>query len=345
MKDDGGTWLVYCHTPSSNDVKHASKAIKTMRINLSGGTAAYVLNFGRLGTPATLSFCKGKKQSERNEGDQGIMLGSILCSSISQVPDIIKDFGRIIRRHCNVTNRDVDGVFIWSHGAGFGLGPWKRWKEPFITITDAVDTLIRPFKVPLVVFDACFQGSMSCLYEMPKEVRYVVAPTAFHPFTSVMAAPIFGKLPNKNVLHGHAAYAKKLCCEWNSFTSTRWKCLLVFNLEYILPIADLVKRHLQELNFDKKSQIDREDANLHDLYTAARMVPALQSLCKLSVMETCPECLDECTKKVHGPSMEAHLPRKWVECYTNTRWYKKIVKDGSRFQLSCNAVNAVTSRY
>lgn len=334
MKDDG-TWLVYCHTPSSNDVKHASKAIRTMRANLAGGTAAFVIHFGRLGTPATLSFFENEKRSKETEG---ILLGSILCSSISQVPGIIKSLCRDVYTHCNRTNRNVDAVFLWSHGAGFGLGPWKRWKDPFLTITDAVDNLIAPFKVPLVVFDACFQGSTSCLYEMPKEVRYVVAPSAFHPFTSVMAAPIFGRLPRK--LHGYrgqrilAAYAKKLCCEWHSFTSTRWKCLLVFNMEYVDSIAVEVKRHLRELVFDKKSQIDKEDANLHDLYTAARMVPALQSLCKLSVMETCSECLDECTKKVHGPSMEAHLPRKLIECYRNTRWYKKVVKDGSKFQLS-----------
>lgn len=318
-----GNWLLYAHAPNATkDLKVTRRSLNRMQLNLEKDVGVFVIFFGpTVKSPAVLSVFT-------NDSEQELLV--LPNSGISNVPSNLKTFTDFLLTH----RVQIDAVCFYCHGAGYGLGSWHGWSEPFLQLNDAVRILVEPFHVNLVVFDSCFQGAMSCLYELPTEVKYVLASPAFQPYVSVLWTKAFGKLRNKQqYTETHLKdFAHSMNCEWHTFTKAKWKCMLVFDTRYVRKIAELVKENISLLKFSKYSQIDKEDANLHDLYTAAERVPELQKIIALAATPTCSKCWQGCTKRVHGVSTEAHLPRKWIKCYTSTKWYKEIVKNKKGFE-------------
>lgn len=314
-------WLIYFQI-NKNEGRHLQKTIDLMCSNMNRNVTAFVMHFG----PSTASDAKliMYRSNERR------LLLRYRNKGIEDVVGNLKKFSEYIIK----SKTRVDAVCIWAHGAGYGISKWKGWKRPFLQLDDAVRHIITPFKPSLVCFDACFQGNMSCLYEMPLEVRVVMASPAFHPFVSLMWTKTFGKLSagmNKSEIQ---RYARKMCEQWHQMTRAKWKCMLVFDMNYVPIIAEMVRKEWDSLIFDRVSQIDREDANLHDLFAAARNVPNLQMMVLQSVRDSGKCCLEQCTTRVRGMSIEAHLPRKWLTAYTSTRWYKNIVRNKRGFRDS-----------
>jgi hypothetical protein len=318
-------WLIYMHTPNTKDLKHGERALKKMKDNFNEQGGAYVIHFGStVKSDSTLTFITKH--------------GTTLIKTLKNpngIDDAIKNltiFSSLLQG-LNGINETIKAVCFWCHGAGYGCSPWKKWKRPLLQINDAIRLLIEPFHVPLVCFDACFQGSMSCLYELPKNVVATIAPPAFHPFVSVMWTRAFGRLNEMGISRNSIlSYAHKINCEWQKYSKAKWKCMLVFDMQYINDIGKLVANNFALLHFDKISQVDAEDANLHDLFAAARHIPQLQNLIVRSILPSCNGCLNECNSRVRGMSMEAHLPRKWLEAYTSTQWYSCIVRNKKGFE-------------
>lgn len=320
MKNESNAnWLLYVHT-NLKEESHERKSLKLLLKHLSKGVSVYLIHFG----PSTLSnaylTCYTSNSITR--------LLTVKNKSIDDVPTNLKFFSDYLLRQ----SIEIDALCIVCHGASYGLGKWKTWDRPFLQINDAVRYLMKPFKIRLVLFDSCFQGNMSCLYELPKEVEVTIASPAFHPFVSILWTKAFGKLKRNMTRRDLLSYGHLITCEWNDLTRAKWKCLLVFDMKYIPMIARSVESGYDLLKFDRVSQIDKEDANLHDLFAAARFFPSLQSLIIKSTASTCKKCLDVCTKRVRGMSMEAHLPRKWITAYSSTKWYKEIVSGKRGFE-------------
>ena len=316
-----GNWLLYIHCPNGNDKKYGIRALKTMQKNLAKGNLVYVVWFG----PTVLSECHLSVYSK--DGHSEISRATNKNGIDDAVPNLEKFMKILVSQKVK-----IDAICIWSHGAGYGCSPWSGWTRPLFQINDAIRIMVVPFNVKLVCFDACYQGGMSCLYELPDSVVACLASPAFHPYYSVISTKAFGKLKRLEDKEDVLRYARKINCEWHKNTKVSWKCLLVFDMDMIRHIGPLVKKHVADLVFDKMSQIDNKDANLHDLFAAARNVPILQTLVVGSFQPSCTKCINSCTLRVRGPSVEAHTPRKWIKAFISTKWYKEVVKGEKGFE-------------
>lgn len=316
-------WFVYMHTPNHKDMKHGLRTLQKMQTQLHDNVGVVVLHFGpTVRSDATLTYTTRQTQ-----------VHLLTLPNSKGIDSVIPNIKQAVKT-TKALKIPVTALCFWCHGSAVALSPWKKWKEPFLHITDVVQYLIKPLNTQLVCFDACFQGSMSSLYEMSDITEVVVASPAFHPYTSILTTSTFGNL---NQLSDPFKYAHALTCNWNDLTKAPYKCLLVFDMVYIRKIAVFIKYHFDELKFTRATQIDKEDANLHDiyhasLYTASSNMEYLQSLITKSIHATCSKCRTACTKKVKGPSMEAHLPRKWISDYQRTRWYREIVQQRRGFR-------------
>jgi len=306
-------WFIYIYAQNHNDYTYATEAIDIAKSNLYN-TELFVVLFGP--TLYSKSFLFHVKKECTivldfvQDNKTGILQNDITKQFVTKVQSL---------------NVKIDAVCIWAHGSGWVLGPWKTKNLPFITTPDFVKYIVKPLQPRLLCYDACYMGSISSLYELPSSVEIVVASPAFHPYASILWTRSFANLPKFTTKKSIANYAKRVVCEWNTFTNEPFKCLLVFDNKYTYQIAKLIYKHKSELKFDKKySQIDKQESNLHDLYTVARNIPELQKLILKSIQYTCPKCVDACTTKVHGISIEKHVPKKWQEYFYTTKWYKQI---------------------
>lgn len=320
-------WLLFCHAPNGHDWKKLNVSLKKMQMNLSHGVVVYVVKFG----PTVVS----KSTLQRYTKKEVTLLGEFRNDGIKDVVPNCKKFVKIVRKSCKHDKVVIKAACFWMHGASFGCGPWKKWDEPFLQITDLVKHILAPFPVKLVLFDACYQGGMSCLYEVSRcveSVKFTLASPAFHPFISLIDTKAFGKLSEKCFTSNKSLkkYAHLLNCQWNDLTKVKWKCLMVFDMRFILSIGELVKEHFHDLCLNRIAQIDKEDTNLLDLYTCATKVPTLQLLIEKCVDSSCGKCTSSVTKNCHGMSIEGKMPRKWVKAYKDTLWFQEIV--GSYFE-------------
>jgi len=319
MAKSEANWLVYMHIYRKEE-GHERKTVKKMQSNLQPGVAVYLLHFG----PNTNSDAILTKYTNNDARE-------VLRFPNKSIPDVVKTLEKV-SKHLIASKVKVDAVCFACHGASYGMGKWKTYRYPFLQINDAVRYLVDPFGPSLVCFDSCFQGNMSCLYELPQNTKVVLASPAFHPFVSLLWTRAFGRLKRQMGKSELLRYGHSITCEWNDLTKATWKCMLLFDMKYIPIIAKVVKENFDLLLFDRISQIDKEDANLHDLFAAARNLPDLQMMIIKSIASTCERCLTSCTKRVRGMSTEAHLPRKWLTAYSSTKWYKEIVKDQRGFR-------------
>jgi len=314
-------WLVYVHASNPHDVKSSEKCLQDMQRNLKNGTSAYVIFFGpTLSSPCSLRYI---------DKAQDTVLATRENKGFDLVKQNLNYFAGIIKS----AKVDVRGICFHTHGGTCGLGKWHGWDRPFLSITDASACLVEPFpKAGIVCFDSCDQGSMGCMYELPKTVAVIVASPAFHPYSSVLSTKAFGDLGKMSSRSELLQYGHRITCQWYRLSKESWRGMLVFDTRYIPIIAKEVAKHIEELYYDKKSQIDKLDANIHDLYTAARNVPHIQKLIEECVSASCRVCFKNCNKRIHGMSIDPHLPRKWIPAFKASKWYKEIVKGKKGFE-------------
>jgi hypothetical protein len=299
-------WVVLALTTNPHDYKCVLDSLSDMK--LENNVNVYCILFGpTFGKPCKLIYINNINIK---------IIKSIMCSNI-------KDVVPIIQKMTTLVHVSVSALYIWSHGASWGLGPWK-WKEPLLSIVDLIKFFVIPLKPKLVIFDACYQGGMSCLYELPRSVEFVIASSAFHPYQSLLELPSFGRYCSFNSKKKLGEYAYNLTCEWHLKARVIYKCLLVFDTRYIKEIGILVRDNLGKLEFsNKKTRIDKKDSNLHDLFLASKNVPMLQMLIQKCINFACNDC--KTNTRVNGPSMEVWLPIKWRIPFMKTRWYNEIL--------------------
>ena len=317
------TWLILCHAANHKDYPHIVRALRRMQKSLNVNVDAYVVMFGpHITSNASLSHIDSSAakvlMTLPNPGGYGTVVNT----------------SKTLISHLISAKVKIQAFCAYMHGAGFGSGVWKKHKFPFLTTVDLVKIFLDPFRPKLVALDSCYGGSMSCLYTMPRYVEFVVAASGFHPYTSLLWCKMFGILPDLHKTSKEAVgkYAHDLTCEWHKLAKAPYKCLLVFDTIMVSRLATYVKQHWDDLVFDERSRIDKEDVNLHDLFTAAQSVPIIRLLIGQLLRWCCKSCLIGVTKKVRGPSVERRLPKKWIEEYKENPWYKDIVQGKHGFQ-------------
>lgn len=308
-------WLIYVFAQNNLDYKYATEALAKLKKNLNTNTKAFVIIYG----PTMFS----KAYLFEISSIKSVLLDHTPKSINKEITQ-----NKTTRRFIKIIldqKKNIDALCVWAHGSGWVIGPWKTKNPPFMTTPDFINLVVKPIKPSFICYDACYMASISSLYEHPDFVKVILAAPAFHPYSSVLWTKSFSNLVTFNSKKDIFDYARKITCEWYSFTKDPFRCLMIFDTQYIKQIGELILKHKSQLHFSRKdTQIDSEESNLHDLSIVAKNIPPLLQLLKKSIENNCEKCLKLCTKKVSGISIEKHIPRKWESHFKSTLWYKKI---------------------
>lgn len=323
-------WLIYMHTISASEDLDSWKALNRMHKNLISSKkgqniSIYVLKFESRKTQ-DVHFIK--YTSDNKWEHETPIMKYIDNEQESNIREILKyQIDYLLERSI-----DIHALTLYSHSCGYGLGSWKNMKRPFIAFSDFVYIVVNPFPMmKLICFDSCESG-MSCLYELPSNIVTVISSPGLHPHCSVIWTTCFTNLSTFTTNEEWISFAHCINHEWNTYCkSVKWKCLYTFDMKYVPLLAKEVQSNIDKLVLDKKSQIHKKDANLHDLYEAAVYVPQIQKLIKMMLYK-CPDCFSNCNVRIKGPSIEARLPRKWLYAFTSSKWYKDIVRNQKGYE-------------
>lgn len=300
-------WLIFCQAPNSSDFQHMINKFLKMKKTLSSKINVFIILFG----PNLNSECNLYKINHDSPNE-------IIYSCPGHFP-AVKKMKRMIDELNNVK---IDAIDFYFHSAGFSAGVWKGKTEPFMNISDLHNGVVVPLNPKLVIFDACYQGNMSCLFEMNKNVKVVVASSAYHPYFSMIETETFTRKicdfsSKKKILE----FAHKLCHDWNALSASSVRSLQVYDMKYIPKIAErILNLGWDVLNFEK-SRILKEDNNLYDLYSSCQD-NIIRGLIEKSVSVNCKSCKK--VVKFKGMSIEKRIPVKWRSHFLKSKWAKEI---------------------
>ena len=228
----------------------------------------------------------------------------------------------------------IDAVGLSAHASGWVLGPWKG-KHPFLTLEHLNREVFDRYRPALVVFDACMMGTMAALYPLSSHVRIAVASPGLHPYVSPFRTAAFVASVAPTALATLAAQrrmARRIVAEWAHASSfDRGRCMLAFDVRCVKRLAPSVRRHWPRLLFDRRAQLHDKDANLFDLWTAARHIPDLQRRLERCVLPGCKpihsdnnrRCCFPC-QRVRSVAVEARVPGKWQHVYVRNEWARHM---------------------
>jgi len=224
-------------------------------------------------------------------------------------------------------NVKIHGVLYWGHSAGPSLGDGWYHTKTFLTIMDFTKYILKPLQPKVVIFDSCYMGVVSALYEMTevKSILYVLASPTYHPSHSCLNTRDFGKIGTGS--HDKATLAKqlkKVTCSFQELVSPAYRCFIMIDLQKVHKLVE----ELQNLAYDKDTafafvkdtQLSKADPVTHDLYRSVKD-SHVKTLIKEISKDTCG--LNKC-KVARGVSIEKEFPDAHRGLYKSMKWYKKM---------------------
>jgi hypothetical protein len=316
------SWLLLLHSSGALDQRAHDRALRRLQSRMPSKGAVYVIQFG----PTVRSMARCFRLVST-----GIHV--IHEARARSTPKPVVSALRSLVRSLAVTVRTlkdrVDRVCFSGHGSGWVTGAWAL-RHPFLTLEEINRELLDWFRPPLLLLDTCMGGSMGGLYGLPSYVKIVVASPGLHPYVAIFATHAFASSTTVNSDQLRSV-ALGISNEWHheASASDATRCLLVFDLERVKRVAPLVRAAWPSLLFDKRAQLHQKNANLFDLWTAARNLPHLQRAllsCVLnarSALQTPStsraHCCSPC-KRIRAMSVEVRVPKKWSALYLSSSW-------------------------
>ena len=218
-----------------------------------------------------------------------------------------------------------DGVFYYGHASSITTGAWYS-KKVFLTIADFTTLIILPLQPTIIIWDACYMGLMSPIYEMcrVKSLRYAVASPISHPSLSVLEMKSFSDIGDPNKILEKILY--NITCEYQARPKPMYKCLMVFDLKKVPPLIKKLKSCMHPFKLDKyfefvdENLIDPDDNSTFDLYRSCKD-PALKKQIEDIHIHSCNT--DAC-RTTKGISIDLYVPRKYRYAFQQMQWYKKL---------------------
>jgi hypothetical protein len=213
-----------------------------------------------------------------------------------------------------------DKILFWGHGTGWVVGTWKRPVE-FLSLEELNREIFAPLQPQIVAFDACYMGSLACLFSMHTSIRYVIASPGLQPYSSFLDLASFASQEQDK-----KKFSVRLANEWMkvslSATGDKERCMLVYDVKRIQKVvAPLIRHHWTELMFDKRAQINREDARIFDVWSASRHLPHVQEEIRKAILNVPPHKPIPCWR-VRGLMVDSSVFRRWVHIYKKSKWAK-----------------------
>jgi hypothetical protein len=305
-------WLIIMYDNNPKEFREGTLTFLTLAIN------GYIIRFGpTLTSWASLWFVQ--------DNGRKTLLAETKCHGADSVVACIEQLLSAIPKHISFD------AFVYSgHGSSFALGRWKKTKAPFLTITELVQHVLRRIKVPVVIFDTCYGGSLSCLAELPKLVKHVVASPSFSPPLRLLDMPCM--TTSEMHMRQHKWPVEFLHCLVSEYLkqtdrhSQKYRAVKYFRMDHVRSLIPKVVEAWPYLVFDSEARLDKEDHNLFDVWTAARHLPALQKAILQSVRTDHHETKGlKTNEKVKGFSVEKRPPKKFTDHYVQTKWFQMLL--------------------
>ena len=217
----------------------------------------------------------------------------------------------------------IDGVFYYGHASSITTGAWYSTKV-FMTIADFTTFIIIPLQPIVIVWDACYMGLMSPIYEMcrVKSLRFAVASPTSHPTVSILEMKSFPDIGFDNL----EKTLFNITCEFQARPRPLYRCLMVFDLKKVPPLIKKLADVFQVDKIDKyfefieKNQIDPADNTTFDLYRACKD-PVLKKQIEDIHIHSCN--IDAC-RTTKGISIDLYVPHKYRYAFQQMQWYKNL---------------------
>lgn len=230
----------------------------------------------------------------------------------------------------------IHGINYYGHSSGLEMGSFFSKSRVLATTLHFVDVVLKPLQPKVLIFDSCYMGLISALYEISrvKSILYVMASPSYHPSFSILETKAFGKIG----VYGRdkasiAYYLHKASCEFQNITWPAYRCFLVFNIRKIPKFVEKDLRNAirnEQLIFDDDTVVVKEDS-MYDLYRSARD-PELRKKIKQIGYHGCGA--SKC-KIIRGMSIDIDLPELHVPIYQKMKWYN-VMKDVIKFDIHRN---------
>lgn len=204
----------------------------------------------------------------------------------------------------------------YGHGGGLVVGPWK---DPWMSLKKFNHIFIKRIQPEILCFDSCYLGSIVSLYEIAKDVKYVLASPAWHPYTSISSLKLFGKLPSFTRQNKHEVFKKYIAdmsCEFSKVKNQpKYSCLVAFDLTTLNKTIKQIKK----LEFTKDQNLELHDPDHYDLLASVES-HIKKDLEKIVISK---ECMSKCPIRIQGISV-SYQPKDgaWSDHFTRSRWGK-----------------------
>ncbi len=221
-------------------------------------------------------------------------------------------------------NIKIHGFDYYGHSAGPLIGDGWYHSKNFLTVTDLVRYVLQPLQPRVLIFDSCYMGVISALYELSqvKSIQWVMASPTYHPSYYVLETEAFGKVGTKS--HDKAFLGKQLraiSCAFQELTRPSYRCFILIDLQKIPALVrKLTKLNHEDFVFTRETQLSRADAITHDLYQTVKD-SNIKRMVKHISKDTCG--LQKC-KVAQGISFEKSFPDAHRGLYKSMQWYKAM---------------------
>jgi hypothetical protein len=226
-------------------------------------------------------------------------------------------------------NIPIQGIICYGHGGGVMLGGWAKYN--FMTIIDFNKYILEPLKPVTVLFDSCYIGVSSAVYEVVAhvpEVKCILASPAYHPSMSVFDTNSIYTITGTDTINSLRKKLSGITCEFQSKRWPKYKCFVMYDTTYVATFVDKLAAAVDKsvetgkpiFKFDKNSLISKYDNVTHDLYRALQD-PKLKEMCAYTAKNICN--VESC-KVSRGMSIERIFPDSHVEHFKQLAWYQKL---------------------
>lgn len=294
------SWLIVAHISDSFEANDFKKIFKKCQKQLTPQTDIYVI------------YIYHKKQ------------GKIIHITNDSFK-VIKGFNQKSRSQTVWCNKMLDYILslskpvamsYYGHGGGLVVGPWL---DPWMSLKKFNHIFIKRIRPEILCFDSCYLGSIVSLYEIAKNVKYVLASPAWHPYTSISSLKLFGNLPSFTRQNKHEIFKKyivDMSCEFSTVKNQpKYSCLVAFDLTTL----DKTISQIQKLEFTKDNNLKLHDPDHYDL------LASVESHIKtdLEKIVLSKKCMSKCPITIQGISV-SYQPRggAWSDHFTRSRWGK-----------------------
>lgn len=193
-----------------------------------------------------------------------------------------------------IASQKYDALAYCGHSSGYVFGPDKH---VHFTILELCSWLRQHGPVKVIAFDACYCGTVECLYELHGLTKYILAAPSYHDDSILVTPSLY--VNNKNLKKYLQSIVEDFPENGDPKMSLR---LSLIDVNALPPLVGFLQKNNEKLSWTSCGIIHKSDPQLHHICNAATglsktLQDRFQQLLSKVVLttESCKDC------KLYGP--------------------------------------------